>query len=74
MATKLDREDIHMVMQEAMQAGEQRAASSSLSTAALERSGGDIDVGGQLLAVSVKLVEFWSEDHELWFDRPDNQF
>ena len=74
MAIKLEREDIHMIMQEAMQAGDQRAASSSLSMAALARSGGDMDEGGKLFAVSVKLVDFWSEDPESWFDRADNQF
>ena len=72
MGIKLEREDIRIIMQEAMQAGEQRAISSNPLASA--RSGGDIDENGEIFAVSVKLCDFWSEAPESWFDRADNQF
>ena len=71
---KIEREELRVIMQEAMAAGESRAIGSPLAAAASARSGGDMDERGELFAVSVKLADFWSEDPESWFDRADNQF
>ena len=72
---KLEREELRIIMQEAMAAGESRAINNPLTAASVSaRSGGDVDERGELFAVSIKLADFWSEDPESWFDRADNQF
>ena len=70
MTIKLEREELHTIMQEAMAARENRA----MGPLAAARSGGDVDERGEVFAVSIKLADFWSEDPESWFDRVDNQF
>ena len=70
MTLNLAREDLRVIMQEAMQAGETKA----MERKPLARSGGDLDENGEIFAVSVKICDFWTEDPESWFDRADNQF
>ena len=70
MTLNLAREDLRVIMQEAMQAGESKA----MERKPLARSGGDLDENGEIFAVSVKICDFWTEDPQSWFDRADNQF
>ena len=70
MTLNLAREDLRVIMQEAMQAGETKA----MERKPLARSGGNLDENGEIFAVSVKICDFWTEDPESWFDRADNQF
>ena len=70
---KFEREELKMIMCEAMAASREDvlASTSARGGAAISAIN---DETGEVNGLAVKLSSFWTEDPESWFDRADSQF
>ena len=63
-AIKIEREELRMIMQEAMAAGESCAMGNPLAAAALARSGGDIDENGEIASLVIDFLVLLVPEYE----------